>query len=271
MTPPWQRVRVVPGAGIVRPAGGAAGAGRRPPRRPIPVDMTAARLAMFAALLASGCSVVAVRPPSPAAALSPAAVERQAAGAYPPGDRFYVAVFGSERRAATPDRCHTWATAVRVGGGAEAERVSVSWMPATLDIDPQRLRVEPGVNLSHAGALAWAAADGQRVVGWGPYEVTPACFRRLRLQADWLESGAVAYQSLDTVGEAGRTGAGTNCIHALTDLRAEFGRLRYPLAAGYGVTAGWWVAWRLRQLGGVVGGPTADLRPAFGDGVRWRG
>lgn len=233
--------------------------------------MRPARLLPAVALLAAGCSAVAVRPPSPAATLPPAAVERQAAEAYPPGDRFFVAVFGSERRIPTPDRCHTWATAVRVSGGTVVEQVSVSWMPATLDIHPENLRVEPGVNLPHAGALAYAAGDGQHVVGWGPYEVTPACFHRLRLQADWLEGGAVAYQSLDTIGEAGRTGAGTNCIHALLDLRAEFGRLRYPLVAGYGVTAGWWAAWRLRQFGGVVGGPAAGLRPAFGDGVRWRG
>jgi hypothetical protein len=242
----------------VRPAAAAAD----------PTTMTAARLLSFAAILAAGCSVTAVRPPSPAAQAPPDQVAQQAAAAYPPTDRFLVAVFGSERRVATPGRCHTWATAVRLTeGGVEA--VSVSWMPATLDIDPGRLRTEPGVNLSHDQSLAYAAADGQRVTGWGPYPVTPACFHRLRLQAEWLEAGAVAYQSLDTVGEAGRTGAGTNCLHALMDLRAEFGRLRYPLVAGYGATGGRWAAWRLRRFGGVVGGPDPAARGLFGDRVRW--
>ena len=233
--------------------------------------MTPLRLLVFAAFLASGCAFTAVRPPSPAAALSPGEVRAQATALYPPGDRFYVAIFGSQRTPPMADRCHTWAAAVRVSAGTVVEQLTVSWMPATLDIRPENLSVEPGVNLDQPASLANAAADGQHVVGWGPYEVTPECFRRLRAQADWLEGGGVAYQSLDTVGEAGRTGRGTNCIHALSDLDAEFGRLRYPLVAGYGTTAGWWLARRLRQHGGVLGGACPEWRPAFAaGGVRWR-
>jgi hypothetical protein len=232
--------------------------------------MTAARLLVFTAIWVSGCAFTAVRPPSPAAVAPPEVVQAAATARYPPGDRFYVAIFGSQRTPPMADCCHTWATLLRVSDGAVVERFSVSWMPATLDIDPQRLSVEPGVNLPHEAAVTWATADGQHVVGWGPYELTAAGYHRFRLQADWLEAGGTAYQSVDTVGEAGRTGAGTNCIHALTDLRAEFGRLRYPLVAGYGTTAGWWAAWRLRQFGSVVGGPDAGLRAEFGDGVRWR-
>lgn len=228
--------------------------------------MTRPRLVVVAALACGGCAATSVRPPSPAAL--PAAGE--VASRYPPGDRLFVAVFGSDRPLPRPDRCHTWATAVRLSGGAVAEELSVSWMPATLDIRPGRLRVEPGVNMSHGGALAYAAGDGQRVVGWGPYEVTPELFGRLRVQADWLAAGGTMYQSLDTLGEAGRTGAGTNCIHALCDLPG-FGRCRQPLALGYGATAGGWVARRLRHGGEAVGGPEPGLRPHFGEGVRWRG
>lgn len=232
--------------------------------------MTALRLVVFAAVLAPGCALTAVRPPSPAAAAPAEQVRAEAAALYPPGDRFYVAVFGSDRPIPDPARCHTWASAVRVSGGAVAERSCISWMPATLEIHPERRTVEPGVNLPHEGVLGWATGDGQRVTGWGPYPVTPECYHRLRMQADWLDAGGTAYQSVDTVGEAGRTGAGTNCIHAVMDLRAEFGRLRYPLVAGYGTTAGWWAAWRLRTFGNVLGGPDEGLRPHFGEAVRWR-
>ena len=231
--------------------------------------MTAPRLLVFAAFLASGCSLTAVRPPSPAAAAPAEVVQAEATSLYPPGDQFAVAIFGSQRALPMGNHSHTWATAVRLCGGEVAEQVSVSWMPATLDIHPERLRVEPGVNLDQAGSLAYALGDGQHVAGWGPYPATAACFHRLKLQGEWLAGGGTGYQSVATVGEAGR-GLGTGCIHAVTDLRAEFGRLRYPLVAGYGTTAGWWAAWRLRQFGGVLGGADVGLRPHFGAGVRWR-
>ncbi len=98
------------------------------------------------ALLASGCGLFAVRPPTPAAQIDSAALNDAA-----PGERFYVLVFASQSVPRTPAYAHTWATVVRAvdrpGGRPAPEAHTISWLPATLDIRPLRPRVEPGVNL----------------------------------------------------------------------------------------------------------------------------
>ena len=53
-------------------------------------------------------------------------------------------MFGSQSTPKLPRYTHTWVTVVRVavgpGGRPEVEQHSISWMPATLDIDPLRGR-----------------------------------------------------------------------------------------------------------------------------------
>ena len=53
---------------------------------------------------------------------------------------------------------------------------------------------------------------------------------RFRVQKEFLESGRVGYQCIDSFGEAARTGNGCDCIHAVTDLDPLFDRTRYPLS-----------------------------------------
>ncbi len=64
---------------------------------------------------------------------------------------------------------------------------------------------------------------------WGPYEVRKSIYRKFLIQRDFMMSGRVGYQCIDSIGEAARTGKGCDCIHAMTDMDAQFGRKEYPL------------------------------------------
>lgn len=125
-------------------------------------------------------------------------------------------------------------------------------MPATLEIHPWDFRLEPGVNLGLEQTITNVAlANGERIVVWGPYECRPALYTRLRTQKQFMESGQMQYQCIDTVGEAARTGRGSNCIHAITDMDPEHGRRQYPLTR-YGFAAGREIARRLRAIDVLV-------------------
>jgi hypothetical protein len=200
------------------------------------------RMLLFA-LFAVGCAAP-VRTPTPAAGLDSGALN----GAEP-GERFFLIIFSSEQPVPLPAHTHTWAVAVRRTDRLEAH--TISWLPATLRVEPLRFCVEPGVNLDLSASLATAARDGQGVVMWGPYEVRPSLYRRFLAQKAFLESGRVGYQCADAVGEAGRTGGGCNCFHAISDMDPIYGRARYPLL-NYGFGAGTNLVARLHEHTGIT-------------------
>ncbi len=179
-----------------------------------------------------GCATFAKPTPTPAAKLTREQLENPP---QPPNEKYYAVVFGAQRVPyARPALTHTWATAVRATwqpGCAEptVEAFTISWLPATLVVNPRRYHVEPGRNLTLPETLAWAYGNGMSVDMWGPYELRTSVFRRFLIQKEFLESGAVGYQCVDTVGEAAREGNGCDCIHAISDLDPQFDRTRYPL------------------------------------------
>src|SRR5262245_33094976 len=197
------------------------------PRPSLPVV-----LVMACGCAAGGCAALARKPPTPAADITP----RQAAAiAAPPGERYFVLVFGSQSTPKRPKYTHSWATVVKVTGcdgpGAPAiEEHTISWMPASLDIRPRSVHVEPGSNLALHFTIEEMLRHKERVSVWGPYEVRPGLVYRFQVQKAFMESGRVGYQCVDSIGEAGRSGAGCDCIHAVTDMDPLFGRTRYPLA-----------------------------------------
>jgi hypothetical protein len=186
---------------------------------------------LLLAALASGCGALAVRPPTPAAALTDP--ELLAAPA-PENERYFVIVFGSQTTPRVARYTHTWATVVKVtelpGCTQPAvEEHTISWLPDSLDIRIWRLRVEPASNLELHATIEHVLATGQRVSMWGPYEMWGGLYTRFMTQKAFLDSGAVGYQALDTVGEAARKGDGCDCFHALSDMDPLFDRRRYPL------------------------------------------
>jgi hypothetical protein len=115
-------------------------------------NMPVATLIAAACWLTMGCGRYALSPPAPPWELDSAALNHAN-----PGERFYVIVFGAQSLPRLPAFTHSWATAVRVvecpSKCPVLEAHTISWLPASLDIHPLRLTVEPGVNLGlHSAA-----------------------------------------------------------------------------------------------------------------------
>ena len=116
-----------------------------------------------------------------------------------PGEHYYLTVFGSQSVPYRTRYTHTWATFVRAApladGGVSVQADTISWMPATLHIRPLAVRPEPGVNLSLAETLAWAAAVSSRVSVVGPFEIDADRYARLTARKAELQSGAIRYRA----------------------------------------------------------------------------
>jgi hypothetical protein len=186
----------------------------------------------LAALLPVGCAAVSAQPDTPAAKVTFRELNERPT---PRGERFYGMVFGAESHPKLARFTHSWVTVVRVPAAAAGtdpvpEVHTISWMPATLSIHPLNPCVEPGVNLDLHTSIVDCLRKCERVSMWGPYEIPPGLYRKVLLQKEFIDSGAVGYQCIDTFGEAGLVGNGNNCIHAITDADAEYDRQAYPLA-----------------------------------------
>jgi hypothetical protein len=171
----------------------------------------------------TGC--VAVRPPTPAACACAADLE---APPGPPGERYYCLVFSAQSVPKLPRYTHTWVSVVRAtprqqGCPPELDVQTISWLPATLDIEPFDFCVEPGVNLDLYATLRVMQAQCMCVSLWGPFEMRLGVYRKFLIQKRFVESGWLAYQAFDVLGEAAWTGVGSNCIHAVTDADCAFG------------------------------------------------
>jgi hypothetical protein len=181
--------------------------------------------------LSLGCAEFAKRPDSPAAKITVEELEQTPA---PPNERYYLLVYGSQSVPVLPRRCHTFATAVRVvdqGAGVPPcmEAHTISWFPASLDVRPWHFRVEPGVNLELHKTIEFTQGQNQRVSLWGPFEIRPGLYRKFVMQHEWIDSGSIGYQCIDTVGESARCGNGSDCIHAIADADAKIDRRGYAL------------------------------------------
>lgn len=179
----------------------------------------------------AGCAANDVRPPSPAQNISP---QDLLATPAPPNERYYLLVFGSQSTPKMPRYSHSWATVIKVAeqpdGPPSLEQHTISWMPAKLTINPWRFRVEEGTNLDLKFTIEEMLRNKERVSLWGPYETWHGIYRRFLVQKDFMESGQVGYQCIDTVGQAPRDGTGCDCIHAISDMDPMFDRTRYPLS-----------------------------------------
>jgi hypothetical protein len=98
-----------------------------------------------------------------------------AAGVSPaPADgspRYYMILFGGQSERFRPRTAHTWATYVKAVPGAPLEEFTISWLPASMDVRPSRLRAEPGINVPLHRTLELMTDGNHRVSMWGPFEV----------------------------------------------------------------------------------------------------
>jgi hypothetical protein len=102
-------------------------------------------------------------------------------------------------------------------------------MPATLNIHPYRRWVEEGGNLTLETTIDDVRSHGERISLWGPYETWHGLYERFATQKAFLDAKAIGYQCTDQFGEAARTGAGSNCFHAISDMDPLFDRRQYPI------------------------------------------
>lgn len=154
-------------------------------------------------------------------AVAPAQPGVAAVGSYLPacsGERYYVTIFGGQGDLLRPRTAHTWATFVRTCASPAGEQVvsqdTISWLPATLNVRPFALCAEKGVNLTLQQTFAFMGSHHrQRVVAFGPYEITADRYAQAMAQKALLESGAIQYHSL---GLLGRRSDVLHCIDGVT-------------------------------------------------------
>ncbi|QDU62722.1 hypothetical protein Pan216_35910 [Planctomycetes bacterium Pan216] len=149
------------------------------------------------------------------------------------GDRYYLILFGSESDPKRAKHTHTYGTVFRASGDladpsqCRLEAYTISWMPADLKIKVLRMWPEPGANLGLFETFAWAESNCMSTDFWGPYEIRHRQFCRVIRRLTILEGGTIKYQCIDPL--LGIRNNVSDCIHALSDIDATTGRLRYPL------------------------------------------
>ena len=111
----------------------------------------------------------------------------------------------------------------------QIEAHTISWLPATLVIEPVRLNPEVGKNLDLAASLAFAKSLDAQVSSWGPFAIKKELYDRALKQIDLLNSGKIAYIALD---RRFRGQGASNCIHAVCDVDADKGFLDTGTAYG---------------------------------------
>jgi len=164
-------------------------------------------------------------------------VWRLSADPRPTEDKYFMIIFASQAEPVVPRNAHTFATFVKSadpgaemdGANSEAEVLTISWLPASMEVVPVRLAPESGKNFDLAMTLKWARSMKARIIAWGPYEIKKELFDRARQQIERLERGGVGYKALDL---RFRGAGASNCIHAVCDIDTENGLLATGTAFG---------------------------------------
>ena len=136
-------------------------------------------------------------------------------------ERYYVSVFASQGEPNLPRFAHTFAVFIKADGqGAfpkdyKMESHCISWLPASLQVQPLRLKPEPGKNLTLRETLKWAKDHKGRVTMWGPFPIKKELFERGVKRAQQLQAGDLEYVAID---KTFRAKGAINCIRAVADL-----------------------------------------------------
>jgi len=169
-------------------------------------------------------------------------------------ERYYIILFGSQSTPRLARFTHTWATFVKTSGEDPDhskrhidEIFTISWMPADLKVRALRARPQEGVNLDLESTLAHAL-ERQRVSEWGPFEISPFIYNRAIERKAELESGAVRYKAVDP-SFGTRAATISDCIHGISDIDPENGRLYYLETRRFGEAASHWLGYQFVTRG----------------------
>jgi len=143
--------------------------------------------------------------------------------------RYYMVLFGGQSVPFVPRTAHTFGTFVKATpdatGALSLEQVTISWLPESGPVQPLRIRSVPGHNYTLEETFAIAAKNNARMSMWGPFEIDAGRYNAAA-QAATLESGAVRFRSLDSLGRNRRV---QHCVHALTFADPKLQSLRQPV------------------------------------------
>lgn len=144
--------------------------------------------------------------------------------------RYYMILFGGQSVPFVPRTAHTFGTFVKATpdatGALSLEQVTISWLPESGPVQPLRIRSVPGHNYTLEETFAIAAKNNARMSMWGPFEIDAGRYCAAAAQAATLESGAVRFRSLDSLGRNRRV---QHCVHALTFADPKLQSLRQPV------------------------------------------
>src|SRR5262245_55603588 len=153
-------------------------------------------------------------------------------------DDYFVVVFGAQSDPKRPKFSHSWATFVRLAPNCAPEVVTISWMPCTLELRPNRPFAETGVNLDLHKSFDVTLAHCEKVMAWGPFRIDCELFERAKTHACRLQNGEIKYKTIDFARNPMRV---SNCVHALTVFNPENRRLRIG-RTNFGHTASYYIA-----------------------------
>lgn len=164
-------------------------------------------------------------------------------------DLYFVTVYGAQRPVINQARfTHTWATFIRLSGPnhSAVETFTIGWLPASLEVRPDRLRAEPGVNLAHEDTVAWCAKNRMQISQYGPYQAQPRLWELAIRRYSDLESGAIMYRASDLINRPGQNPEVCNCIYAVLDIDGRDPAIRV-VSLGFGQRGSAFVARRLSR------------------------
>jgi len=134
-------------------------------------------------------------------------------------ESYYMIVFASQHPDNQPKYSHTFAAFLQVTEGAGdkhmLETATISWLPATGNVEMVRLRPEPGKNFGLQETFDWAAKRQAPVSAFGPYRIKKELYESARRQVKKLASGAVLFKAAPLIRAED---AVSNCIRAVCDL-----------------------------------------------------
>lgn len=137
-------------------------------------------------------------------------------------DSYYMVVFAYQGKPNLPRSAHSFAAFVKASEEKnrpiDASRIeihTISWLPATLNVEPLRMRPVPGRNLGLLETLQLAVSQNADMSAWGPYRIQKDLYDRALAQIDRLNCGQISFKAID---RRFRPATASNCFHAISDI-----------------------------------------------------
>jgi hypothetical protein len=133
-----------------------------------------------------------------------------------------MVIFAYQGKPNLPRSAHSFAAFVKASeeknrpiDGSRIEIHTISWLPATLNVQPLRLRPVHGRNLDLLETLQLAISQNADISAWGPYLIQKDLYDHVLAQIELLNSGQVSFKAID---RGFRPATASNCFHAISDI-----------------------------------------------------